>query len=247
MRNAMALNDRFQIGELNFPVVNGSFQVVVTNELSGSQTSTTITVDLDKSMAAGPTITDSTLTAIVAQLNTVDPSITASITVDGRLNLTSSNNNVRFSFKNDTSGFLAATGMNTFFTGINAPTMGINRDLQANPALLSAGQTNNPGDNSNAVLLSNLRNLPVVLGNATFEETVQSMFGTLGSLTAESIDRLDNQSLISQQLDNQRQRISGVNVDEEATNMIIFQRAFQASARLIVVVDRLLETLINTV
>lgn len=247
MRNPMAINDRFQVGELEFPVVNGSFELVVTNELSGSQTSTVITVDLDKSLAAGPVITDETLTSIVAQLSAVDPSITASIGLDGRLNITSANNDIRFSFANDTSGFVAAIGLNTFFSGTRASTMGVNQNLKADPSLLSAALTNNPGDNSNAVRLSDLRNQPVVLGRVTFEEAIQDMFGSLGAITREARDRQANQSLITQQLENQRQRISGVNIDEEATNLIIFQRAFQASARLIVVVDRLLETLINIV
>jgi flagellar hook-associated protein 1 FlgK len=247
LRTAVALGDRFQVGELDFPVVNGSFRVVVTNELTGSETSTTITVDLDKSLAPGPTITDETLASIVAQLNAVDPSITASIDLNGRLRITSADDNVRFSFIDDTSGFLAAMGLNSFFTGSDAGDMGVDEALAADPSLLSAALTNRPGDNANAVRLSQLRDQDVVLGLRSFEESVQTLFGTLGALTREAQDRLDNQNLVQQQLENQRQRVSGVNVDEEAANMIVFQRAFQASARLIVVVDQLLETLINSV
>lgn len=247
MRNPMNLNDRFQVGEMDFRVVNGSFKMVVTNELTGSQTSTVITVDLDKSLGVGPILTDETLASIVAQLNAVDPSLTASIGLDGRVTIESSNDNVRFSFADDTSGFLAGIGLNTFFTGIGSADMGINRELKADPRLLSAALTNNEGDNGNAVRLSALRSQNVVLGLQSFEESIQTLFGTLGARTREAGDRLDNERLIAEQLENQRQRMSGVNIDEEATNMIIYQRAFQASARLISVVDQLLETLINSV
>ena len=46
-------------------------------------------------------------------------------------------------------------------------------------------------------------------------------------------------------MDNQRQRVSGVNVDEEAVKMLEYQRAYQASARFISVVDKVLESLFN--
>ena len=58
-------------------------------------------------------------------------------------------------------------------------------------------------------------------------------------------NRTENQALIQQQMDNQRQRVSGVNVDEEAVKMLEYQRAYQASARFISVVDKVLESLFN--
>jgi flagellar hook-associated protein 1 len=44
-----------------------------------------------------------------------------------------------------------------------------------------------------------------------------------------------------------RQEVSGVNLDEEVTSLILFQRAFEASARIITVTDRMLDTLLNIV
>jgi flagellar hook-associated protein 1 FlgK len=58
---------------------------------------------------------------------------------------------------------------------------------------------------------------------------------------------LTTQTAQSQQLENQRQQLSGVNIDEEAVNMIEFQHSFQASARFISVIDELLNSLMATV
>ena len=48
-------------------------------------------------------------------------------------------------------------------------------------------------------------------------------------------------------IDNQRQQVSGVSIDEEMTNMIQFQRAFEASSKIITVVDELLTTVVNLI
>jgi len=52
-------------------------------------------------------------------------------------------------------------------------------------------------------------------------------------------------SLVSEGLEAQRQSISGVNIDEEAIDLIRYQRAFQGSARFITVIDELMGTVIN--
>lgn len=234
---AMAVGDRYQITELDFPVVNGSFKLVVTNETTGLQQSFTITVDLDKVGA------DSTLTSIAAQLNAALPGSTT-VLGDGRLQIQSGASNVRLSFADDTSGFLAAMGLNRFFNGSDATTMALNPALANNSALLSAATTNSPGDNSNALAFVGLRSAALVNGT-TFEDFYQSLAGVLGNDAAEVKDRLKNQQLLDEQLTNQRERVSGVNVDEEAVKMLEYQRSFQASARFISVVDQLLETLIT--
>jgi flagellar hook-associated protein FlgK len=233
----MAVNDRFQITELEFPVVNGSFKFVTTNETTGVQQSFTITVDLDKIGA------DTTLAGIAAQINAAVAG-SATILSDGRLRIQSTATDQRFSFAQDTSGFVAAMGLNTFFSGSDGETIKVNAALKAKPALLSAAQSNTAGDNSNSLAFSTLRSQGFING-ATFEDFYQGMAGGLGSQVAGVKSRYENQQLILQQLDNQRERVSGVNIDEEAVKMLGYQRAFQASARFISVVDSLLDTLIN--
>lgn len=245
LANPIAAGDKFQISPFSFELKNGSFDVVLTNELTGVQTSYNIAVDLDK-LPPNAGLDDTTLQDIVNQINGVAPgTITASITSEGKLRIQSSSSDIKFNFAGDTSGFLAAIGMNTFFTGDRAENISVNALIARNPNLLAAARSNARGDNSNALAMSELRGATPVLGQYSFDDFYQGLIGDVSSKTAEYGSRLDNADLIQQQLLNQRERISGVNIDEEAVNMITYQRAYQASARFISIVDQMLDTLIN--
>lgn len=234
----LAIGDRYQIKELPFPVVNGSFDVVVTNEVTGVQQSFAITIDLDRIGA------DTTWNDVVTQLNLV-PNLAATLTSDNHIRIRSGSNDVRFSFARDTSGFLAAAGLNAFFTGATAGDVAVNDALSVSPELLSGALSNRPGDNAGALAFGALRDLAVTDGGATFEDFYRGIVGGLGVQAGEYKNRFETQGFLAQQLENQRERISGVNIDEEAVHMIEYQRAFQASARFIGVIDDLLNTLIN--
>jgi len=54
-----------------------------------------------------------------------------------------------------------------------------------------------------------------------------------------------NEDLLTQHLDTARKQVSGVSLDEEMTNMLNSQHAFQAAARIITTADSMLDTLIN--
>ena len=86
-----------------------------------------------------------------------------------------------------------------------------------------------------------------MLGDGT-EDFHDFFIGTASVIAVqlnEASDLADNQQVLADQLFNERQRISGVSIDEEAITLIQFQRAFQASARFIGIVDELLQTLIS--
>ena len=57
--------------------------------------------------------------------------------------------------------------------------------------------------------------------------------------------QLSNQQIVEKMLAAQRESISGVSLDEEMTDLIKFQRAYEASAKLIVTIDEMLETVVN--
>jgi flagellar hook-associated protein 1 len=239
LRAPLAIGTRYQIRDLPFPVVNGGFQVLLTNEVTGVQESFQVDVDLDRLGA------DTTMSDLVAQLNALSPGLQASLTSDNRLRLRTTASELRVSFANDSSGFLAAAGLNAFFSGSRASDLALDPTLAGRPELLSGALSSSAGDNSGALAFAALRDVRAVLGEQTFEEFYQGVVGRLGVDSAEAQGRLENQALIAQQLENQRERISGVNIDEEAVNMIQYQRSFQASARFIGVIDELLDTLVN--
>lgn len=240
----LSVGDTFQLTGLKYPIRNGSFEIKVTNELTGQVTTFNISVDLDKILP------DSTLASVVSEINSevgsLFPAITATVTTSNRLHMRSTSDNLTFSFANDTSNLLAALGMNTFFTGIKASDFKVNELLASRPELISAALTNEVGDNSNAQRMATLRNAKTMQnGTASFETYYQGLMARLATEAADVNARVENQDLLLQQMENERERISGVNLDEEAVNMIQFQRAFQAAARYVGVVDQLLNTLIN--
>ena len=71
------------------------------------------------------------------------------------------------------------------------------------------------------------------------------MIVALGVQSAVATTTLQTQSAISTQVDASRESSSGVNIDEEMTNMLQFQHGYQAAARLITTIDEMLDTLIN--
>ncbi|MBI2921920.1 MAG: flagellar hook-associated protein FlgK [Planctomycetes bacterium] len=240
----LAAGDVFDLTALPFRAQDGSFDLRVTNETTGAVTTFNIEVDLDKSL---PLPSDSTIATIAAEINAEAGSlVTATVTADGRLQITANAANLRFNFANDTSDFLAAAGMNSFFSGRDALTIAVDAQLISDPGRLSSGFSNATGDNGSAQALAALRNAKVLLdGSASLEDFYRGLASALGTRTAEAADRAESQGFLESQLEAERERLSGVNLDEEAVNLITHQRAYQAAARFIATVDTLLDTLIN--
>ncbi|HBP90550.1 MAG TPA: hypothetical protein DD706_23010, partial [Nitrospiraceae bacterium] len=102
-----------------------------------------------------------------------------------------------------------------------------------------------PGDNANALALVAIHtNRQNDLGNATINDYHTVTIGDVGSATRESEVALKSKTLESDQLTALRESVSGVSLDEELTNLLSFQRSFEASARMITVADELLQTIL---
>jgi flagellar hook-associated protein 1 FlgK len=132
-----------------------------------------------------------------------------------------------------------------FFAGTGAA------DLQValgDPHGIAAAQGTNPADNTNALALASVaqQTFPA-LGGATLGD----FFGTLHSRVGQEARRADTAATIEENvtasLAAQREAISGVSLDEEFTNLIRFQRGFQAAAQLINVSNILLDDLLGLV
>ena len=102
------------------------------------------------------------------------------------------------------------------------------------------------GDGSAALAIANLRTEPVVLGaTGSFDEYLAAAVTDIG-LRGEIADRaLRTQSLVLKELTDMRESLSGVNIDEELTQMIKYQHGYSAAARFITEVDRMIDTIIN--
>lgn len=103
-----------------------------------------------------------------------------------------------------------------------------------------------PGDNANAVLLARIQDKAVTaLGSVTLHAFYGGLTGEVGTDSQAAQRSLTAQKVIDEQLGRMREETSGVSLDEEMTNLIKFQRAFEASARIITMADELLQTLLE--
>ncbi len=111
---------------------------------------------------------------------------------------------------------------------------------------IAAGLNGETGDNANALGIAALRDrLLMRNGEATFNEYYSSLIGKVGVKAKEAQNHEANQLALLSQIDNSRESLSGVSLDEEMTNMIMFQHAYEAAARVISVMDSALNTVIN--
>lgn len=105
------------------------------------------------------------------------------------------------------------------------------------------------GDGSNALLLSQLRNKSLTginsLNGSTTEQYVNSIMGNFGVQTGTVKDKLDSQTSVVDQVKQKRETAIGVNLDEELTDLVKYQRAYEASSRVFNVVNQMLQQIIN--
>jgi flagellar hook-associated protein 1 FlgK len=116
------------------------------------------------------------------------------------------------------------------------------------PRGIAAGLSANPGDNANALALTNLQGTPFAgLGGQTLGGYFGTFHARIGDQTRSATEQASIQEHVALTLEAQRDAISGVSLEEEFTDLIRFQRAFQAAAQLISVSDRLLDDLLGLV
>ncbi len=103
-----------------------------------------------------------------------------------------------------------------------------------------------PGDNTNALSLIGVHtSRHADLGNVTLNDYHTITMGNVGSATRESELSLSTITSESEQIKSLREGVSGVSLDEELTNLLSFQRSFEASARMVTVADELFQTILG--
>lgn len=102
-----------------------------------------------------------------------------------------------------------------------------------------------PADNRVANVISSLQYKPLLNGEDTLDDFYNGLVGELSVVTKKSRSLFEHQAESLSQLKNIRESISGVSIDEETVKMIEYQKAFDASAKLIKTADEMLDTVIN--
>jgi flagellar hook-associated protein 1 FlgK len=226
---------------LKFTPTNGSFQVLVYDK----DAKVTHTTDVLVSLNGVDPDAETTLNDLVEQLNQID-GISAEVTVDGRRTLRTTSAVDEFSFANDTSGVLAALGVNTFFTGSTGHDLDIDPAVKEDPGKFAASQGGIGQDTKNAVEMAAFPDRPIESRNgASITVLYDRMVGqaTQGSTVTHAA--AEGTRVFEQTLRGQKLAISGVSIDEEAIRMIAFQKAFQAAARYISVLNELFQMLVE--
>lgn len=112
--------------------------------------------------------------------------------------------------------------------------------------IAAAAERDAPGDNRVANVISAIQmNKVMDGGSATLDDFYNSMVGKLAVSVNKSNQEAEHQRNIVSQLNNVRESVSGVSLDEEAVKMIEFQKAFDASARVIKTADEMFDTILN--
>lgn len=220
-------------GQLDFPVTNGSFQVQIRDEVSGQIKTHLVEVDLDG--LKGDDMSLSTLAKTLDEL----PNLNASVTADNRLQLTT-DDGYEVTFADDTSGVLAALGVGTFFEGNNAATIAVRSEIEANPQLIATSLSGADGDGGNAGrLAAALATSSDLLSGNSVQSFQEAMVNRLAVDTAAAETDYTAADSVHSSLLAQRESISGVDLDEEAINLTMYERSFQGASRFLTVVESL--------
>lgn len=132
-----------------------------------------------------------------------------------------------------------------FFSGSGAANLTVNL---SDPRGLAAAVGANPADNRNALALLDVREASQAgLAGANLTDFYAGLQAGVGTAARSARDEATLASSVKTSLEGQRNSVSGVSLEEEFTDLIRFQRGFQAAAQLISVSDRLLQDLIGLV
>ena len=137
---------------------------------------------------------------------------------------------------------------NNMVIDANGWQVSLNGAPQAGDIFTIEANTGGIGDNRNALNLANLQTAGVFDGGiASYQEDYGSLVGFVGSQAlAANLERDAQGSLLFQAIDRKSSK-AGVNLDEEAADLIRYQQAYEASARLIATAQTLFETLLNSI
>lgn len=133
-----------------------------------------------------------------------------------------------------------------FFDGTDAATISLSYEVLSDPSNIAASADGKPGDNSNALAIAQLRNAEILNNDSfTFEDYLGGIVSSLGLEAKSMYEKVDTQQIMVDSLQNYREQLFGVNMDEELTNLIKYQQSFNAAARVITTVNELMGVVVQ--
>jgi flagellar hook-associated protein 1 len=140
-----------------------------------------------------------------------------------------------------------------FFSGNSASTIQVNSDVlnDVNKIAAASGAVSSDlirGDNSQAIVIAGLQNKLTMDGNSgTFDTYFNDLISRAGSDVRNASLNLDHHTMTVEEMDNYRESVAGVSLDEEMVNLVKYQQGYAAAAKLIDTVKQMMDTVINMV
>ncbi len=137
-----------------------------------------------------------------------------------------------------------------FFNGLGASDVALNSNIAANSDLIAAAAdvATIPGDNRQAIAIADLQYQLRMTGNTTtYNDYYSALIRDTGNEVLQSDAYYHHQSDMMAQLESRRESISGVSLDEEMINLIKFQNAYTAAAKMISTADEMMQTVMQMI
>ncbi len=148
----------------------------------------------------------------------------------------------------DASGFLSAAGLNTFFSGTSAADMDVRQEVADRPTLLAYSSSTVETRNDIIRQMADLAQAASEsLGGMAPVNYFRQLVTSIGQGVSDAKGKQASLAAVGTQLTNQRSAVSGVDVNEEAAKMMVFQRMYQGLAKYISMQDQALRALFDMV
>lgn len=146
----------------------------------------------------------------------------------------------------DQAGLLPALGINALLSGTSAANISVAAPIVRDPGRLTVGHTRAPGDNANLLDYGRIRDRTVMAaGTQRIDDFYVTTVAEVSLRLEQSRGFADAQQQVLRSLQNRRDSVSGVSIDEEVGLLIIQQQAYSAAARVITMTRENIQTLLD--
>jgi flagellar hook-associated protein 1 FlgK len=147
----------------------------------------------------------------------------------------------------DTSGLLSAIGLNNFFTGQDAGSIGLDSRIKGNPDAIATSQSGDLADTNNLKGLIEMRNQFVDGKGATFENYLGELNSEIGFRVQASISVQGSLSDLQFLYATERDSVSGVDVNEELISLTQYQKTYEAAIQVVRSMEAMLDELFQMI
>ena len=138
--------------------------------------------------------------------------------------------------------------MNTFFSGNSAINMAVCSDISATPGRIATYLGADMTDNANALRMAGLKDQPLSsLNNTAPGNFYRGLVAGIGQQVSLKATQRENIEMMLQNLANQQAELSGVNINDEAAQMLVFEQMYQAMAKFLSTIQSSISSLMEVV